>query len=545
MATGGNVASEGDSGATSTAYKVVNDPIHGHIELHPLCVKVIDTPEFQRLRDIKQLGGCYFVYPGAAHNRFEHSIGTCFLAGELARVLKQKQPKLGINAEDILCVEIAGLCHDLGHGPFSHLFDQSFIPRVHEKRGLKRKWKHEDASKEMFDHLIKTNDLMDEFRKHRLQERDISFIKELIDGKCGKALRESGRGEKKFLYEIVANKRNGIDVDKWDYFARDCHGLGIRNNFDHGRLIKFARVIDVGEERQICYKKKEAANLFEMFHTRMHLHRRAYQHRVNKLIEEMITDALVLADGHIEIPGESGPVKMSEAVDDMVAYSKLTDCVLQQILISDHSELEPSQNILKRIQKRYLYKFVGEFRPQGEQLIKKVSKTGCQRLSFYRDEQDSYAGCMNTNKSANERHDWRDWQTSRLIYSSRSLFSLFLCFHSDKDETITEVRNILAKLDISTLTVEDLYVQVTNLNYGKGNQNPIGDVRFYSKENHDEAIEISEEEVSMMLPRKYSEQIIRLFCKKDDTDVQDLAKKCFQKWCKERQPDQGASTSTE
>jgi len=55
--------------------KVFNDPIHGHIELHPLMVRIIDTPQFQRLRYIKQLGGGYYVFPGAAHNRFEHSIG--------------------------------------------------------------------------------------------------------------------------------------------------------------------------------------------------------------------------------------------------------------------------------------------------------------------------------------------------------------------------------------------------------------------------------------------------------------------------------------
>lgn len=56
-------------------YQVLNDPIHGHIELHPLLIKIIDTPQFQRLRNIKQLGGTYFVFPGASHNRFEHSIG--------------------------------------------------------------------------------------------------------------------------------------------------------------------------------------------------------------------------------------------------------------------------------------------------------------------------------------------------------------------------------------------------------------------------------------------------------------------------------------
>lgn len=96
-------------------YKVFNDTIHGHIEVHPLCVKIIDTPQFQRLRNIKQLGGCYHVFPGASHNRFEHCIGTCHLAGKLVRSLQKRQPELEITDEDILCVRIAGLCHDLGN----------------------------------------------------------------------------------------------------------------------------------------------------------------------------------------------------------------------------------------------------------------------------------------------------------------------------------------------------------------------------------------------------------------------------------------------
>ena len=62
--------------------------------------------------------------------------------------------------------------------------------------------------------------------------------------------------EKSFLYEIVANKKNGIDVDKWDYFARDCHHLGIRSNFDHLRFMAFARVIQIKERREICCRDK-------------------------------------------------------------------------------------------------------------------------------------------------------------------------------------------------------------------------------------------------------------------------------------------------
>uniref|UniRef100_A0A3B1KBF5 HD/PDEase domain-containing protein n=1 Tax=Astyanax mexicanus TaxID=7994 RepID=A0A3B1KBF5_ASTMX len=96
-------------------YKVFNDSVHGHIEMHPLLVKIIDTPEFQRLKNIKQLGGGYYVYPGASHNRFEHSLGVAHLAGKLLQSLKKTLPEgLEITPNDELCVQIAALCHDLG-----------------------------------------------------------------------------------------------------------------------------------------------------------------------------------------------------------------------------------------------------------------------------------------------------------------------------------------------------------------------------------------------------------------------------------------------
>ncbi|KAM3618887.1 uncharacterized protein V6R79_026340 [Siganus canaliculatus] len=460
--------------------KVFNDPIHGHVELHPLLIKIIDTPQFQRLRNIKQLGGTYFVFPGASHNRFEHCIGVCHLAGQLVQALNERQPELLISRRDILCVQIAGLCHDLGHGPFSHMFDGMFIPKARKDIT----WKHETASLAMFDYLVEENNLKPVMQHHGLVlPEDLDFIKEQIagpldtkDAQDQKWLYKGRTEDKSFLYEIVANKRNGIDVDKWDYFARDCYHLGIQNNFDYRRFLKFARVCEVDGQKHICTRDKEVGNLYDMFHTRNCLHRRAYQHKVGNIVETMITEAFLKADEHIQIEGSGGKMfRLSTAIDDMKAYTKLTDHVFEQILNSSSPELKDAREILENIICRRLYKCLGQ---------------------TYADEPITVS-------------------QDKLCSWEADLAGITLQ---------TGAHNV-------NLQPEDFVVSVIYMDYGMKEKNPINNVRFYCKDDPTKAIQIRKNQVSKLLPEQFAEQLIRVYCKKTDGKSLDAAKKHFVQWC--------------
>ncbi|KAF6714556.1 Deoxynucleoside triphosphate triphosphohydrolase SAMHD1 [Oryzias melastigma] len=461
------------------ANKVFNDPIHGHVDLHPLLIKIIDTPQFQRLRNIKQLGGTYFVFPGASHNRFEHSIGVGHLAGHLVQALNERQPELLISHRDILCVQIAGLCHDLGHGPFSHMFDGMFIPKARPEVN----WKHETASLDMFDHLVESNDLKVVMEEYGLVlPEDLDFIKEQIAGpqntqNQGQKWPYKGRPEdKSFLYEIVANKRNGIDVDKWDYFARDCYHLGIQNNFDYERFLKFARVCEVDGQKHICTRDKEVGNLYDMFHTRNCLHRRAYQHKVGNIIETMITEAFLKADPYIQIEGAEGKMfTLSTAIDDMVAYTKLTDYVFEQILNSSSSELSEAREILHNIVCRRLYKCLGQTQPDKTVTV--------------------------------NQETIKMWE-------------------KELSESTPQSGNA-----VMTLHSEDFIVNVIVMDYGMKEKNPINNVRFYCKNDPNKAIQIRKNQVSKLLPEHFAEQLIRVYFKKTDSESLEVAKKHFVQWC--------------
>ena len=307
--------------------KHIQDPIHGLMSLDKRLFQLIDTPEFQRLRSIKQLGTTYQCFPSATHTRFTHSIGTCYLTGQIYDNYRSFDPDYDI---DPLVVQSAGLLHDIGHGPFSHVFEKEVVPTLLGDNS----WNHEEQGLRMIDHLIDKNyiDLFD--------SSEIAQIKGLITGQMPSEL--------SVLNGLVANHQYGIDADRLDYLKRDCYSVGISCGFYPQMLMTYTRPF-AGRPHFHVKKKNE---LYQFFHTRYTLYKQIYNHHISKAIEYMIADALIAANPIIGL---------KQMVEDPELYINLNDSILDLIKTNPHPELNQSRQILRRIDQRKFYKCVDSF----------------------------------------------------------------------------------------------------------------------------------------------------------------------------------------
>jgi HD superfamily phosphohydrolase len=319
--------------------KLIFDPVHNYIEVDRELLTIIDTPEFQRLRHIKQLGVAYYVFIGASHNRFEHSIGVSYLCGLLMKNLKERQPELYITDRDIILVKIAGLCHDLGHACFSHFFDDYFLKTKLAGTENENWIHHEYRSEVLLKHII---------TKYKLgyTEDEIEFICELINSKKRpKKLPKNRLYRPEYMYEIVSNNKSGLDCDKIDYLLRDTKNIGLSSSFEYNRLFSQARVI----QDTICYPDKEVFNIYDLFHSRYKMHKQIYQHPVINQLDFMILDILTQVDTEFGI---------SENITNIDKFISYTDNLLDRIKYTTTNQI--AKKILNQIDQRELYQFVGE-----------------------------------------------------------------------------------------------------------------------------------------------------------------------------------------
>ena len=188
----------------------VIDPIYGHVALNELEQLIINTPEMARLRRIQQLGLADFAFPGANHTRFEHSVGTLFIANKIGGAL-------GLTHDEILKVRLAALLHDIGHCAFSHVVESilkrnpSFQPVINGRNFLN----HEMFTKYIISHSFHTRPEI-----AAIVEDGASFFGEIAKMATG----DIDGVPKPYLSQIISND---IDADRIDFLLRDSYHTGV------------------------------------------------------------------------------------------------------------------------------------------------------------------------------------------------------------------------------------------------------------------------------------------------------------------------------
>jgi HD superfamily phosphohydrolase len=181
----------------------VKDPVHGYVYITESEKEVMDSYPMQRLRRLRQLAGSEYVYPGANHTRFEHCIGVMYLAG---KVLENPSISRVVSDEEAEVARIAALLHDVGHGPFSHVFEHLLLRDLDQT--------HEDITS----WLVEKSEVGEKLSKMGYNPVEVG---KLAVGKLHKP-------KKAFLDQVISS---AVDVDKQDFIVRDTFHTGAEYGF--------------------------------------------------------------------------------------------------------------------------------------------------------------------------------------------------------------------------------------------------------------------------------------------------------------------------
>jgi HD superfamily phosphohydrolase len=288
----------------------IKDPVRGYVYITENEKEIIDSFPVQRLRRLRQLAGAEYVYPGANHTRFEHSVGVMYLAGKVT-----ENPRISqhICKDEAETVKIAGLLHDVGHGPFSHVFEHLLdkLDKTHEDMSL---W------------IIKNSELKDLLNKLGYNTENIGKL----------AIGNLHKSGKAFLDQIISSS---IDVDKLDFVVRDTYHTGAEYGYiDIFRLIHALDVL--GEDLAVDLGALSALESFII--ARIESFKSIYFHRVGRAAQIMLATAMEKANEELGLLNFKTPEEYL-ALDDYTVWTMLKNC-------------QKSSKIIKNLERRKMLK---------------------------------------------------------------------------------------------------------------------------------------------------------------------------------------------
>ncbi|MHC1590464.1 MAG: HD domain-containing protein [Candidatus Helarchaeales archaeon] len=283
----------------------IKDPVYGYITISPTQKDLLDSRPMQRLRRIRQLCGSDFVYVGATHCRFSHSLGVSYLAEQLMTNLVNKLDMDHVYVEEL---GLAGLLHDVGHGPFSHVFETILM------NDLKKS--HEDITA----WLILESELAEILEKHDYNPKILSRL----------AIGKLGKKDELFLDQIISST---VDVDSMDYIIRDSHFSGAEYGFvDVFRLIYTMDVI----EGNLAINLNALATLESFILARYESFKSIYFHKTSRAVQIMLEQALHLAKEDLLMNKFDEPEDYLKW-DDYTAWTALLNHTRSRPIIEDIS----------------------------------------------------------------------------------------------------------------------------------------------------------------------------------------------------------------
>jgi len=295
----------------------IKDPLYGYIRLTETEKNIIDTLSVQRLRRIRQLAGAEYVYPAANHTRFEHVLGAMYLAGVVADNLP-----VSLTSEEKQELRLAALLHDVGHAPFSHLFEPLLVKHLGQN--------HEDMSSWIINHSA----LADVISAQGFDPKKVS----------GLAVGKPTKPDKAFLRQVISSS---FDVDKMDFVVRDSYHTGAGyGSVDVFRLIFTMGVLDGNLAMDIT----ALPTLESLIVARLESFRAIYFHRACRAVQMMLLKALDVAKDDLEILRVKTPEEYLEW-DDYTTWSRLQANPRSREIIRELSE----RKLLKCVYEKTLF----------------------------------------------------------------------------------------------------------------------------------------------------------------------------------------------